>query len=362
MEGEGIKVTKYLLSSRLNIPLSTCQRSWGRRNELSEVGVIKRRKGQGRKRSAAFSTPEAKRRSIEVMEDLKMGEHLPEAAKKLQCSVRTLQRNTQGQVTWRNPPLQDALGNTPVVHAKRLAFAKTQLTPEMKLRSSMANATHLDHKQVHAFGLNRSHQKQCREKGSKKPLRPKLKQNFNPKVHCFFAANSVGTEVHIHAKEVHFIRKEGTHVAHEKVTGESLAEAVTKTMVPFMKRTRSRLAVLDCVNLNHCKPVIAAFKAGGIKVYPSAGFPHNKENGFPPYSHDLSILDGCLFRPFQSDIAERFYQLQPEENRSSLCALIDLIPEVWRGEKYCRMSRKALKKQSGVMVKIINTDGAHTRS
>ena len=362
MEGEGVKVTGQALSARCGIPYNACRLAWSRRDELAETGVVKRRKGQGRKRTAAFATPAAKRQAIELMENLPMGEHLPDAAAQLNCSISTVKRHTKGLVTWRSPPLQDALGNTAVVHEKRLNYAKKQLTPAMKLRREMANATHLDHKQVHAFGLNRSHQKQCRMKGSLKPMRPKLKQNFNPKVHCLFAANSVGTEVHIHAKEVDFIRKEGTHVAHEKVNAVTMAEAVTQTIVPFMKKTRSHLVVLDCVNVNHCKAVIQAFKAGGIRVYPSAGAPHNKENGYPPYSHDFSILDGCLFRPFQSDIAERFYQLEPEKNRSSLCALIDMIPEVWRTDKYCRMARTALKKQAKVMAKIIDSGGAHSRS
>jgi len=358
LEGKGVKVTARALSRECGIPQRTCCRTWARRKELEEKGVIQRRKGQGRKRSAAFATPAAKRRAIEVMEDLKVGEHLPDAAVKLKCSVSTVQRHTKGAVTWKVSPLQDQRGHTPVVEAKRRTFASKQLTPTQKLRKAMGNATHLDHKQVHAFGLNRSHQLQCRAKGSKKPLRPKLKQNYNPKVQCFFAANKVGTEVHIHAEEVEYKTKEGTHLSHEKVTGTTLAAAVTKTMVPFMKRTGSTLAIMDCVRVNHCPEVVAAFKEGGIDVYPSAGDPHNVEGGFPPYTHRCSILDGCLFRPYQSEIAQIYMQLAPQEGRTSLCALMDQIPPLWTSRKYVLMARKAVKKQAEVLVALVASRGA----
>ena len=248
-----------------------------------------------------------------------------------------------------------------LLHQKRLKFAEKQVNATGQMRA-MANCTHLDHKQVHAFGLNSSHQLQCCVKGSKKRLRPKLKQNYNPKIHCLFAANNNGTEVFIHAEEVNFVRKEGSHLAHEKVSSKTLAAAVTKTIVPFMKRTRSRLAVLDCVTVNHSKEVVAAFAAegGGIEVYPSAGFPHNVVGGYPQYSHDLLILDGCLFCPFQSEIAEQFMQFKPEENRSTMCALMDAIPPLWRSKKYQTMAKSALRKQRKIWLDIVNSKGAHT--
>ena len=85
-------------------------------------------------------------------------EHLPHAAEKLSCSVRTIQRHTKGNVTWRKPPLHDARGDTPDVHQKRLRFADKQVNATGQMSRAMANCTHLDHKQVHGLGLNRSHQ------------------------------------------------------------------------------------------------------------------------------------------------------------------------------------------------------------
>ena len=117
---------------------------------------------------------------------------------------------------------------------------------------------------------------------------------------------------------------------------------------------------MDCVSVNHSLEVVAAFKARGIKVYPSAGAPHNVEGGYPPYSHDLSILDGCLFRPFQSEIAEQFMGFEPEENRSSMCALMDAIPPLWRSEKYRKMAKMALKKQHKIWMQIVESQGAHS--
>ena len=80
IEGEGLAVTRRTLAERCGESPSSCHRAWNRRNDLENVGVVKRRKGQGRKRVAAFATPQAKRQALAVLENLPIGQHLPHAA------------------------------------------------------------------------------------------------------------------------------------------------------------------------------------------------------------------------------------------------------------------------------------------
>lgn len=125
-----------------------------------------------------------------------------------------------------------------------------------------------------------------------------------------------------------------------------------------MLTTPSRLVVLDCVNVNHSPAVVEAFTAAGIEVYPSAGAPHNVEAGYPPYSHDCSILDGALFRPFQIEIAEKYMAQGEAAGRTSMCVFMDSIAPLWMSDKYRRLAREAVAKQADVLVRISELGGA----
>ena len=100
--------------------------------------------------------------------------------------MSSVYRHTHLNVKWRFPPEVDFRGDSDRVRKLRYEYARRSLTPGGKLKRIIQNATFLDHKQVHAFGLNKSHQRQCRLIGSKKPVRKKAKANFNPKIHVFF--------------------------------------------------------------------------------------------------------------------------------------------------------------------------------
>jgi len=132
---------------------------------------------------------------------------------------------------------------------------------------------------------------------------------------------------------------------------------VTSTVVPAMIRTGSKVAVMDCVNLNHCAAVVDAFKKGGIEVFPSAGYPHRVRGGYPPYSHDLSILDAALFRPFQSQLANMYLELNYTDSKTALAAFRDMITPLWESEKYRTMAAKAVEKQRDVLLKIVASGG-----
>ena len=128
-----------------------------------------------------------------------------------------------------------------------------------------------------------------------------------------------------------------------------------------MRRVRSTLAVLDCVQVNHVVPVVEAFKKFGISVYPSGGHPHNVMGVYPPYSHDCSPLDGWLFRPFQSEISTKCNVIsgsQTEAERGMLCELMEHIETLWLSEKYVNMSREVVNKMARTLNVIVLSRGA----
>ena len=182
-----------------------------------------------------FRLTKKKKSRLTFCEDLDIGEHQTDAARKLGCSLRTLRNHTNKTVNWRFPPRKD-VGHTDAVSRKRLAFVRECLTPSGHLRQKIRDATWLDHKWVNLYGHNRSHQRQARRfflsakinrsfffskknrslflynifvistlfseqqrffacsctqkrRGSKKPMRPVLRAQHNPKVMCMFAAN-----------------------------------------------------------------------------------------------------------------------------------------------------------------------------
>jgi len=367
LEAAGEVVTARKLALKAGVPRMTALRAWRRRDELKLSGCIRRRLRSGRPKVDAFATAADVERSIDLMEDLDMGFHLPDAAAELNCSIATVKRHTTKLVRWRKPEDRDAKGSEPRVLRIRSAYAIPNLTPTGQLSKKLSTATFIDHKWVHAFGINKSQDRQCRRLGSNKPLRPKLKQQYAPKVQGCFMASKFTTEVHIHAKEIDFVRKKGTHLEHEKVNGETLVAAATTTLIPAILKTPSRLVVFDCVNVNHMKIVVAAFEAAGIKVYPSGGHPHNIIGGYPPYSHDVSPLDCTLFRPFQHQMGLFYRKLvggegESEEGaRGHMCVMSDEIVRLWRSRKYRVMAKKAVAHQKKVLSDIVESGGAQTR-
>lgn len=338
-----------------------CRLAWSRREQIAKQGGILRKPGSGRPVTKAFSTKARKRKSIEILEDLKLGEHRPHGAKKLKCSVSTVYRQTHFDIKWRKSPDVDFRGDSKRVRGVRYEFALRCLTPGGKLKMFLYNATFIDHKQVHAFGQNRSHQLQARTRGSKKPLRPRPKANFNPKIHVLFSCNRFENNLFIHANIVPYMRQKGEHLAHESVNNKTLAHAIESTIAPAMKRVGSKLAVLDCVQLNHHKDVIAAFKKIDIEVFPSGGHPHNVLGGYPPYSHDCSPLDAWLFRPYQSEIAMHCKVKSGSQSASERPMMLELysqIPKLWKSRKYERLAREAIEKQVRTLKTIVENKGA----
>eukprot|EP00479_Gromia_sphaerica_P012617 TRINITY_DN6727_c0_g1_i1.p1 TRINITY_DN6727_c0_g1~~TRINITY_DN6727_c0_g1_i1.p1 ORF type:complete len:111 (+),score=19.97 TRINITY_DN6727_c0_g1_i1:689-1021(+) len=94
-------------------------------------------------------------------------------------------------------------------------------------------------------------------------------------------------------------------------------------------------AVMDCVPVNHCGVARECFEKWGIELIDSARWPQNKENGFPPVSHDISTLDGYLFSTFQHDVSRAILKRKNDpQKQSQACDLYDMIPKIWRNNVY----------------------------
>ncbi len=197
----------------------------------------------------------------------------------------------------------------------------------------------------------------------KPPPRPVMSARNNPKVHCLFAANRWGTSVHRHASR-HPLkrgpRKGALKIEDVKVNAKVYAAAVRSDIAPFMVRTGSKLVVGDCVLLNHCPPVKAAFAEFGIAVFPSAGWPHRVFGGMAPYSHDLSIEDGSMFGLYQDDISKRLRTLPSIGTHTRRSQLYDEIPKLWVSQRYEKLARTSIAHYGAICRNILELDGAPT--
>lgn len=112
------------LAKRANVSPPTARLWWNRRDELLGTGSLLQKPRTGRPPHSSFSTPQKTRKSLEIVENLPEGKHLDDAAKKLKCCKRTVQRHAKksGGVwkfwdqmfqTRRKSPLQEKTGQTP---------------------------------------------------------------------------------------------------------------------------------------------------------------------------------------------------------------------------------------------------------
>ena len=113
IEGKKPEEQGNLSIRKLAIELSISRKAvalwWGRRDELGQIrALLPRWKGNsGRPVHKAFSTHEEKGKSIDLCEDLDIGEHQTDTARKLGCSLRTLRNHTHKTVNWRHRPWDD---------------------------------------------------------------------------------------------------------------------------------------------------------------------------------------------------------------------------------------------------------------
>ena len=129
---------------------------------------------------------------------------------------------------------------------------------------------------------------------------------------------------------------------------------------PFMVRTGSKLVMADCVSLNRCPKVIAAFREFDIEVFSSAGRGHNVVGGQAPYTHETSAEDGSMFGPFQDDISKIMAALPPVDTHTRSAQMFDEITKLWCSQKYRDMGVKAVDAFGGICRDIREREGAPT--
>lgn len=298
------------------------------------------------------------------MEDLKRGEHLCDAAQKLNCSESTIKRYAKkngGKFLF--SPKEDVNARQPEIKKKRVAFSNRHLRSRGRLSNTLANATTLDHKWMHLYSQNRQHSRQFRLPGSTKPLRPQLKSTNDPKVHVMFAANKNGTELFFHATTRPLERGQNKGmlvVENINVTGKEIARAFREKFGQFMHDTECPVVFMDAVCVNHCPAVRQELDRQGLRRVPSAGKGHNVEGGSPPVSHDTSILDGNLFSTLQTEASRLTLQLPKDPKKSKTVQLMEVTEKLWKSEKYQKKAREAMKKLPNALKAIVATNGGPT--
>ena len=143
------------------------------------------------------------------------------------------------------------------------------------------------------------------------------------------------------------------------VNGPEIARGLRKTIIPFMKRTGSRVGLMDCVPVNHCPPVQAEFTDADMGLLLSAGRFHEVEGGSPPVSHDLSILDGNLFATLQSEAARKTLQALPKTKakHSAACELMEQTRRIWKSQKYQKKAKAAVAKLPNALKAVVKEKG-----
>lgn len=98
MENEG-KMNFSELARRVGAGVSshTTKFWWSRREELEETGSLHHKPRSGR--PSFFSSPDEIDEAIEICENLEAGYHQRDAARQIGCSVSTLYRHTQKEVS-----------------------------------------------------------------------------------------------------------------------------------------------------------------------------------------------------------------------------------------------------------------------
>ena len=335
-----------------------CVKTWVNRiPELMTTGSLQHRPRSGRKKHIAFRTEQKTEESMDVCENLREGEHKKHAAQKLGCCEKTIYNNTKGKMKWRVAPYQEDR-HTEDVDNLRMDWGFEVLTENGELKDKYANAAHIDHKRIHWFGQNRTHTMQARRIGSTKPLRPRKRAQHNPSVHMMGVAIDGKVTGYLHGHQEIRPLAGGYKTEDHKVNGDEYETALVDHVIPFLHDNDVDYVIADCVAVNHCQTVKDCWEDHNIQLHPTATA---AIGGYPPYSHDCSILDGWLYGPFQEEISEYCATRTDITNRAlRKTHLFDCALDFWESGVYDEMSTKAFHSYAGQMHKIILNQGKPT--
>ena len=99
---------------------------------------------------------------MDVLEDLKEGEHKRHGAEKLGCCEKTIYNHTKGKMNWRSAPFIED-GHDEKVDAMREDWAFEVLTENGELKDESECAAHIDLKKIRWFGQTDSTQNKQEE-------------------------------------------------------------------------------------------------------------------------------------------------------------------------------------------------------
>lgn len=134
----------------------------------------------------------------------------------------------------------------------------------VQLKKKFENVTFLDHKKVHAYGQNWTHQRQCVSKHSKRKLRPLVVAKNNTNIHGMFIANKYGCDVFLYGKIKFRPRKKVNACEDEVINEDEYIKGLSQCVVPFMKSNNSNILLSDCVNINHTEKIEKFLLDNGI--------------------------------------------------------------------------------------------------
>ncbi|CAF3256134.1 unnamed protein product [Rotaria sp. Silwood2] len=206
-----------------------------------------------------------------------------------------------------------------------------------------------------------------RKKGrSGRPIHPSFsnKQKIdhaittNPSIHGMFVANQHACDVYLHGKRQLRPRKRVETWVDEQVNEESYLRGLRNCVVPFMKASNSKILMSDCVNLNHTSKIRQLLSNNEIELYGSAGYHHQVEGGYPPYSHDCSILDSSMFGTFQSQIGDEIASnTDLVHSDDVLIHMSEIIPQIWKSNKYKIIAKNHIAGYAKRLQSIIDNNG-----
>ncbi|CAF0853480.1 unnamed protein product [Rotaria sordida] len=173
-----------------------------------------------------------------------------------------------------------------------------------------------------------------------------------------FVANQHGCDVYLHGQRQLRPRKRVETWVDEQVNEQSYLHGLRDCVVPFMKATNSKILMSDCVNLNHTLKIQQFLSKNEIELYGSAGYHHQVEGGYPPYSHDCSILDSSMFGTFQSQIADEIAKnTHLVDSDDVLIHMSKIVPQIWKSDKYKIIAKNHIAGYAKRLQTIIDNGG-----
>ena len=125
-----------------------------------------------------------------------------------------------------------------------------------------------------------------------------------------------------------------------------------------MEDTDSNFVIADGVKLQHTQEVRDHLNLKETDLHPLLCSPHNRQDGYPPYSHPCMILDHGAFAPYQREVSKyckEFYIRDSDDGK--LVYLFDHLENIWETDKYIDICCQAINNHAYTMQAIMLNEG-----